>query len=94
MNKFKVAYFKEQGVTLIVIPLAQSFGSKSTSDQNDTIAALERCAHSAGLAGTVVPVWRSGSSHRFICPPNWTPFFKTFTWNQIMANINKELTCG
>ena len=94
MNQFKVAHIREQGIDLIIVPLDSSFGSKSSSDQNDTIAALERCAHAAGLAGTVVPVWRSGSSHRFICPSNWTPFFKSFSWNSIMGNINKELTCG
>jgi hypothetical protein len=94
MNKFDVAHINEQGVNMIIIPLDPSFGSKSSSAQNSIIASLERCAHNAGLAGTVVPVWRNGSSHSFICPPNWTPFFKTFSWNSIIANVNKELTCG
>jgi hypothetical protein len=94
MNTFKVAHIREQGIDLIIVPLSQDFQHKSDEEQQDTISALQVCASNAGLAGTVVPVWRHGASHRFICPENWTPFFKTFTWNNIMSNINKELTCG
>ena len=94
MSEYKIAHIKEQGVNLIIIPLESSFGSKSEDDQNDIIAALQNCAAAADLAGTVIPVWRSGSSHRFIGPPNWHPFLKSFTWNAIMRSINKRLTCG
>ena len=93
MAKFKVAHIREQGIDLIIAPLESSFGRKSSADQNEFIEALQMCASAAGLAGTVVPVWLEGSSHRFIAPQNWHPFFKTFGWNDIIHNINKELTC-
>lgn len=94
MARFKIAHIREQGVDLIIVPLDSSFGNKTQSEQSETIASLQLCASSAGLAGKVVPVWREGSSHRFIAPQQWHPFFKSIGWNQIMASINKELTCG
>lgn len=94
MAKFEVAHIREQGVDLIIAPLESSFGRQSDADQEEFIEALQMCASSAGLAGTVVPVWREGNSHRFIAPKNWHPFFKSFGWNDIIRNINKELTCG
>jgi len=94
MAKFKIAHIREQGIDLIIVPLESSFGNKTQREQSEIIASLQVCASSAGLAGTVVPVWREGNSHKFIAPPNWHPFFKSLGWNQIMANINKELTCG
>ena len=94
MARFKIAHIREQGVDLIIVPLYSSFGYKSRNEQDEFIGALQVCATSAGLAGTVVPVWREGSSQKFIAPHNWHSFFKTFGWNDILRNINKELTCG
>lgn len=93
MARYRIAHLREQGVDMIIVPLDSSFGAKSDVDQQDTIDALQACASAAGLAGTVVPVWRSGGSHRFIAPPNWHAFFRSLTWNMIMRSINKELTC-
>jgi len=95
VGEFKVAYFKEQGVTLVVIPLDSSFEHKSKEDQSRTVSSLQVCATSAGLAGTVVPVWEYNGSFRFIAPKNWHPFFQTpGIYQRILSNINKELTCG
>lgn len=94
MEKFKIAHIRQQGVDLIIVPLESSFGHKSNQDQTAAIASLQLHARSAGLAGTVIPIWREGGGHRFIAPPNWHSFFKSFGWNDVMANINKELTCG
>lgn len=94
MANFKVAHIREQGVDLIIAPLEPSFGRKSDADQQEIISLLQICASSAGLAGTVVPVWREGSGHRFIAPSRWHAFFKSFGWNDIVLNINKELTCN
>jgi hypothetical protein len=94
MAKFKIAHIRQQGIDLIIVPLESSFGHKSDQDQSETIASLQLYARSAGLAGTVVPIWREGGGHRFIAPPNWHAFFKSLGWNDVMANINKELTCG
>lgn len=92
MSKFKIAHLREQGVDLIIVPLESAFGQKSTREQSEIIASLQVGAASAGLAGKVIPVWRTGHSHRFIAPPNWHAFFRKLGWNQILANINKELT--
>lgn len=95
MEKFKVAYFKEQGVTLVVIPLDSSFEHKSREEQSRVSASLQVCATSAGLAGTVIPVWEYNGSFRFIAPKNWHSFFQSPNIRQIInANINKELTRG
>lgn len=94
MANFKIAHIREQGVDLVIAPLESSFGRKTEQEQSEIIASLQLCANSAGLAGKVIPVWREGNSHRFIAPQQWHPFFKTFGWDDIMVNINKELTCG
>jgi hypothetical protein len=91
-EKFKVAHIREQGVDLIIIPLNAEFGQKLQSEQQEIIAQLQYASSSAGLAGTVVPVWRDGHNQGFIAPQRWHPFFKSIGWNQILASVNKELT--
>jgi len=51
---------------LIIVPLASNFGQKGISEQQEVIAELQIRAQSAGLAGTVVPVWTSGGRSNFI----------------------------
>ena len=94
MATYKIAHLREQGIDLIIVPLDSSFGYKSTTDQNAFSGALEACAHNAGLAGTVVPVWMSGNTRHWICPPNWNPFFESLQWDDVLFNLNMELTCG
>ncbi|AMP15515.1 hypothetical protein [Collimonas pratensis] len=94
MSTFQVAHIREQGQDMIIIPLDSGFNHKSSAEQNQIIAELQACASSAGLAGTVVAVWRVGSSHKFIAPRQWQEFFKSFSWNDIVRNVNKDLTCG
>ncbi len=91
MPSFDVAHIREQGVDVIIVPLDSSFGSKSQSDQNAAIAELQARATSAGLAGTVVPVWDSGGRMAFIAPPNWHPFFQSINLAHVFANINRKL---
>ena len=95
MAKFQVAHFREQGVDLIVIFLDSSFDQKSDEEQAEVHSALQLCASSAGLKGTVVPVWTVGNSMRFRAPQNWHSFFKSDgLYPTLVANINRELTCG
>jgi hypothetical protein len=92
MPKYEVAHIKEQGVDLIIIPLDHSFRFKNGQDQETTISALQARASSAGLAGTVVPVWDSGGGRMaFRAPRNFHPFFKSIDLGIVAANINKEL---
>lgn len=92
MSTFDIAHIREQGINLIIVPLESSFGHKPSSAQSQIIDSLQSAAHSAGLAGTVVPVWRSAGGHQFIAPRNWHAYFKSLSWTQITASINKRLT--
>jgi len=92
MPKYEVAHIKEQGVDLIIIPLDHSFRFKSGQDQEATISELQARASSAGLAGTVVPVWDNGSGRmEFRAPRNFHSFFKSIGLDFVAVNINKEL---
>lgn len=91
MPRFRVAHVREQGIDLIIIPLAGDFGRKGSSAQQEIIAELQARARAAGLAGTVVPVWNSGGRSNFIAPTNWHPFFRSLSPATIEASINKEI---
>lgn len=94
MEKYDVAYFKEQGVVLVVIFLDSSFEYKTDDEKAKAVIALQVCATSAGLVGTVIPVWEVGNSFKFIAPKNWHAFFRTPNIYQLLlANINKKLSC-
>jgi hypothetical protein len=92
MPSFDVAHIREQGIDLIIIPLDQSFGSQSIRDQHHAIQELQVRAQSAGLAGTVVPVWDAGFGRMaFIAPESWHPFFESVSLQWVFANINRKL---
>ena len=92
MPSFNAAHVREQGVDLIIVPVSSSFGHKPESEQVEIIDAMQVAANSAGLAGTVVPVWQIGSRTVFIAPPNWHPFFKSITWAEVLASVNKTIS--
>lgn len=94
MATYKIAHLSEQGQDIIIAPLESNFHNASDEEQNQFIEYLQACATSAGLAGTVVPAWLYGGRVYFIAPTLWHPFFKSLSWNDILININKELTCG
>lgn len=95
MNKVKVAHLREQDVDLIIIPLEKEFGNKSPSDQGDIAESLQICATSAGLAGTVVPVWDAGGGRMgFLAPQNFHSYFRSINLQFVLLNANRELTCG
>lgn len=95
MASYDVAHIREQGVDLIIIPLDSSFDHKVSSEQRRIISGLQLCASSAGLAGTVVPVWEDSSGRMaFIAPQGYHPFFQSIDLSYIARNINRELTCG
>lgn len=92
MPSFDAAHVREQGVDLIIVPLNSSFGHKPECEQAELIDAMQLAANSAGLAGTVVPMWNVGSRTAFIAPPNWHPFFRSIGWNEVLANVNKKIS--
>lgn len=53
---------------------------------------LQMRSRSAGLAGTVVPVWDSGGGRmKFKAPGPWHPFFRSLHLGTVHANLNREL---
>jgi hypothetical protein len=93
MPSYKVAHVKEQGVDLIIIPLERRFGSLGNSAQNTQKQELQMRANSAGLAGTVVPVWDAGSNRMgFLAPNGFHPFFSGLSLYQVQKSINKEIS--
>lgn len=92
MQQFEIAHIREQGVDLIIVPLDTEFGDQDQDAQQATVVMLQEAAKFAGLAGTVVPVWRVGNTHNFIAPKSWHPFFATLPYNRVIASLNKVLT--
>lgn len=93
MPSFKVAHIREQGVDLIIIPLDSRFGLETENQQKDTVNELQVRANAAGLAGTVVPVWKDAFGRMlFLAPQNWHPFFKSLTYERVIASINKSIS--
>ncbi len=41
MPRFQVAHLHEQGQDIIIVPLADSFGSKSEAEQDEIISELQ-----------------------------------------------------
>jgi len=94
MGSFDVAHIQEQGVDLMIVPLASSFGSRPTTAQKESMAALQGCARAAGLVGTVVAVWDAGGGRMgFLAPPQWHAFFRSIDLPFVARNINRRLTC-
>lgn len=93
MPHFKVAYVREQAVDLIVVPVESSFGSKTAQDQHNIIEELQLRSRTAGLAGTVVPVWDAGGNRMaFVAPSSLHPFFNNLAMQWVWANINREIS--
>jgi len=92
MTTLDVAHIREQGVDLIVIPLDDSFGRKTNAEQNRACTELQIRARSAGLAGTVVPVWEDCGRMAFLAPHNFAPFFRSIGLSYVFSRINKTLS--
>ena len=93
MPQLKVAHLREQGADMIIVPLERSFGSRSPFDQHETIDEIQSRAQSAGLRGTVVPVWDNGGGRMaFIAPNGWLPFFRSIGLSFVFRNLNRELS--
>jgi hypothetical protein len=93
MQTFDVAHFRQQGVDLIVISVSSSFGALSNDEQNRLHGLLQECASTAGLVGTVVPVWQTGGRLGFLAPHQWHSFFSSLTVEDVARNFNRKLLC-
>lgn len=93
MPTFEVAHINEQGIDLIIVLVSNSFGGLGTAEQKRQTGLLQVAATSAGMAGTVVPVWEDGfGSLAFLAPREWHPFFESLTTNDLLRNVNRTLT--
>lgn len=93
MPTLAIAHIREQGVDLIIAPLASDFGLKAPETQRALIAEIQLRSRGAGLAGTVVPVWDDGAGRMaFIAPRPWHPFFKSIGLGAVQASVNQELS--
>jgi hypothetical protein len=90
MATYKVAHVTEQGQQVILILVNRSFGSLSNADQKEAFQALQACATAADLAGHVALVWETGSYG----PTQWQAFLGSLSYRNVLASINRELTCG
>lgn len=94
-KRFRVAHLHEQGVDMIIVPLEDDFDLKREEEKHQTKSTLQMYAASAGLRGTVVPVWMARNGRlSFIAPRPWHPFFANLSMSAIHANLNRELICG
>lgn len=92
MPSIKVAHLREQGQDMLLFPLSNSFGSRSSSDQNSILAELERRAHSAGLAGRAAAFWEASGRTYFLGPRPWFSFLKSISIAMVLANVNREIS--
>jgi hypothetical protein len=93
MPTFHLAHIKEQGVELMIIPLAQAFRHKTGADRSAILSELQRRATAAGLSGRVVPVWDSGGGQMsFLAPRNWRPFFQNISLSYVYQHLNRTLS--
>jgi hypothetical protein len=95
MPNYDVAHIREQGIDLVIVPVESSFGTLPQADQEAMIRSLQRCANSAGLAGTVVPVWDAGGGRMgFMAPANWHQYFSSINMSVVAVNVNHRLSCA
>lgn len=93
MTTFEVAHIHKQGQDIIIIVVSSAFGRYSAQEQNRICGLLQEAASSAGLAGTVAPVWDAGLGRMgFLAPRPWRSFFSGLTLADVAVNINKTLT--
>ncbi|HEX4181379.1 MAG TPA: hypothetical protein VHY32_11365 [Caulobacteraceae bacterium] len=93
MTVLKVAHVREQGIDLIICPLDDEFARRPISAQQQAAAEIQRRSSAAGLAGTVVPVWRDPSGRMgFLAPTNWHAFFRSVSLDWVWLNINRQLS--
>ena len=92
MATLRVAHISEQGQEMILVPLDDSFGQKTSEKQNAVSAEIQTVAAAAGLRGTVVIVWETGGRFHFMGPREWHPFLRSLSMLQILSWRNRALT--
>jgi hypothetical protein len=91
-TKINVACFKNIGVDVVIVPFENSFSRKSRNEKNETIMNLQIDANAVGMNGTIIPFWRDETNSFFIAPNELQPFIRGLSWNDVINNLNQELT--
>jgi hypothetical protein len=92
--QFDVAHVREQGQDMIVFPLNSQIQYRSDQERGQMMYALQRCASSARLGGTVVMMWEANGRTMFMAPRQWHGFFSSVDMLWVAKNVNKKLTCN
>ncbi len=93
METYEVAHLREQGEDIVMVLVAPRFGHLGNRVQNAVRVRLQTASRSAGLAGTVVPVWDAGGGRMgYMAPPQWRSFFNSLSLYDVAANVNRTLT--
>lgn len=92
--QFDVAHVREQGQDMIVFPLNSQIQYRSDQERGQMMYALQRCASSARLGGTVVMIWEANGRTMFMAPRQWHGFFSSVDMLWVAKNVNKKLTCN
>ena len=92
LPRFKIAHVKEQGIDLVIVPVANDFEHKTESERSQVVELLQAKATSAGLVGAVVLVWDSGAGQMgFRAPPSYYAYFRSISLPVVWAKLNREL---
>jgi len=94
MTDYRVAHINQAGQHMIIIPLDSIFHYRTQQERSAFLSAIQKCVSSAGLAGTVVPVWLHNDRMHFIAPQPWHSFFMSLQWDQVQASLNKKISCS
>lgn len=95
VERIQVALVHEQDLDLILVPLDGAFRQRSADDQRQIRAGLQACAMSAGLSGTVVPVWDTGDGRMaFLAPVEAHAFLKAIDLGYVLDHLNSDLSWG
>lgn len=92
--QFDVAHVREQGQDMIVFPLNSQVQYRSDQERGQMMYALQMCASSARLGGTVVMMWEANGRTMFMAPRQWHGFFSSVDMLWVAKNVNKKLNCN
>lgn len=84
--KYRFIHLDDNG-NIIILFVAAPISAQDIAD-------IEKCAHSAGLGGTVVPVWRlTTGQFAYDAPDQWRNLLDTMDWEHATSRVFGELTC-
>lgn len=95
MQRVQVAHIRDETRDLILVPLDGAFRQRTDDEQRRIRAALQACASTAGLVGTVVPVWDAGDGRMaFLAPQEAHAFLTQIDLAFVLDHLNAELSWG